>query len=81
MPPVRALATTDQLEAHPVAQEQPPAREARPGFWRFLTHRMTLYLPPRPSERYAPACRPFATPMDRLVQENSALSLLALAII
>jgi hypothetical protein len=81
MPPVRALATNDHLEAHPCEKEQSQAREACPGFWRSLIHGMTLSLTPIPSERHAPACRPFEAPMDRLVQENTCLSLLALAII
>ena len=81
MPPVIALLNNDHLEEHPFEKEQPQAREARPGFWRSLLHGMTIYLTPIPAERHAPACRPFQTPMDRLVQEDASLSLLALAII
>jgi hypothetical protein len=81
MPPVIDTPNDDHLEAHTLASEWPHAREARPGFWRSLIHGMTIYLMPMPYGRHAPSCRPFEPPMDRLVQEYSSLSLLALAIL
>jgi hypothetical protein len=84
MPPVIDTPNDDHIEAHTLERERPQARRARPRFWRSLTHGITTYLTPMPRERHAPACspcRPFETPMDRLVQEYSSLSLLALAII
>jgi len=84
MPPVIDTPNYDHVEAHTLARERPQARGARPGFWRFLVHGITTYLTPTPPARHAPSgstCRPFETPMDRLVQEYPSLSLLALAII
>ena len=85
MPSVRA---TPELITHvemPASlTEQPQAREARPGFWRTLVHRITMHLPHTPRERQTAAYsvpRPFETPMDRLVREHPALSISALAII
>ena len=73
-----------QIETHDLTREQPPARTARPGFWRTLAHGITTYLTPTPYERHAPgsfARRPFESPMDRLVRENPFLAAYALAII
>jgi len=64
--------------------ERPQPRRVRSGFWRTLARQITSYLTPTPREWPMPLCsvrRPFETPMDRLVQESSSLSLLALAII
>ena len=84
MPPVIDTPNDDHIDAHILQSEQPQARGARPGFWRSLAHGITTSLTPTPRERHAPVCRtcrPFEPPMDRLVQESSSLSLLALAII
>jgi hypothetical protein len=84
MPPVIDTSNDDHIAAHTLERERPQARGARPRFWRSLAHGITMYLTPTPRERHAPSrgpCRRFETPMDRLVQEYSALSLLALAII
>ena len=81
MPPVIDTPNDDQVDAHTLESERPQAREAPPGFWRSLAHGITTSLTPTPRERHAPVCRPFEPPMDRLVQESSSLSLLALAII
>ena len=84
MPPVIDTPNDDHIDAHILQSEQPQARGARPGFWRSLAHGITTALIPTPRERHAPVCRtyrPFELPMDRLVQESSSLSLLALAII
>jgi len=84
MPPVIDTTNYDQVEAYTPERERPQARGARHGFWRSLAHRITTSLTPTPRERHAPlcsTCHPFEAPMDRLVQESSSLSLLALAII
>jgi hypothetical protein len=81
MPPVIDTPNYDHVEAHTRASERPQARGARPGGWRSLVHGLTTSLTPAPRARHAPSCRPFETPMDRLVQEYPSLSLLALAII
>jgi hypothetical protein len=84
MPPVLDTCNDDHVEVDTLQKEQPQARGARPGFWRFLAHGITTYLPPTSREWPMPLCsvrRPFETPMDRLVREHSSLSLLALAII
>jgi hypothetical protein len=73
-----------QIETHDLTREQPPARTARPGFWRTLAHGITTHLTPPPRERYAPVYRvprPFETPMDRLAQEYPSVSVYALALI
>jgi hypothetical protein len=65
-------------------EEQPRARDARPGFWRTLAHGITTYLASTPHERPAPVCRvsrPFETPMDRLVREHPSVATYALAMI
>jgi hypothetical protein len=84
MPPMIDSPNYDHVEAPTLDREQPQARGARPGFWRSLAHGITTYLTPTPPARHAPSystCRPFETPMDRLVQEYPSLSILALAII
>jgi hypothetical protein len=81
MPPMITLPNDEHLEAHTLESEQRQAQEARPGFWRSLTNGMTMYLTAMPSERHAPSCRRFETPMDRFAKDYSSLSLLALAII
>src|SRR5713101_4052864 len=84
MPPVIDTPNVDHVDAPTLARERPQARGARPGFWRSLAHGIITYMTPTPRERHAPVCstcRPFEAPMDRLVQESSTLSLLALAII
>jgi len=84
MPPAIDTPNDDHIAAHTLESERPQARRARPGFWRSLAHGITACLSPTPRERHAPVCspyRPFETPMDRLVQEDASLSLLALAII
>jgi len=84
MPPVIDTTNDDQVEAYTFERERPQARGARPGFWRSLAQGITTYLTPTPRERHTPSCstyHPFEAPMDRLVQESSSLSLLALAII
>jgi hypothetical protein len=84
MPPVIDTPNDDHVEAHTFESEQPQAWGARPGFWRALAHGITRYLTPTPRERHASlcsTCHPFEAPMDRIVQEDSSLSLLALAII
>jgi hypothetical protein len=84
MPPVIDTLNDDHVDAHTLARARPQARGARPGFWRSLTHGITLSLTPTPCEWPESVCsvrRPFETPMDRLVQEHPSLSLLALAIL
>ena len=84
MPPVIDTPNDDHVDAYTLESKRPQARGARPGCWRSLVHRLTTSLTPAPHARHAPACRPcrpFETPMDRLVQESPSLSLLALAII
>jgi hypothetical protein len=84
MPPVIDTPNDDHIAAHTLERERLQARGARPRFWRSLAHGITTYLTPTPRKRHAPACSTchrFETPMDRLVREYSALSLLALAII
>jgi hypothetical protein len=84
MPPVIDTPNDNHVDAHTLESERPQPRRVRPGFWRSLAHGITASLTPTPRERHAPVCstcRPFEPPMDRLVQESSSLSLLALAII
>jgi hypothetical protein len=84
MPPMIDTPDDDHVDAPTLERERPQARGARPGFWRSLAHGITTYLTPTPREWPMPSGsvrRPFETPMDRLVQESSSLSLLALAII
>ena len=84
MPPVRATRNDDRVEAQTRESEQPQAQGFRPGFWRSLAHALITHLTPMPRERHAPlrsTSRPFEPPMDRLVREASALSVLALAMI
>jgi hypothetical protein len=74
----------DSAEIHDLHREQPPARKARPGFWRTRAHKITRHLTLPPRERYAPVYRvprPFESSMDRLVREYPPLSILAMAII
>ncbi|HSX77399.1 MAG TPA: hypothetical protein VLQ80_02330 [Candidatus Saccharimonadia bacterium] len=80
----RFISVEDYVATHTLERAQPPAWGARPGFWRSLAHGITPSLTPTPRERHGRhegACRPFETPMDRLVREHSSLSLLALALI
>jgi len=84
MPPVRDPRNDAPVDAHTRAHQQPQARGARLGFWRSLAHALTAHLTPPPRARHAPlrrTFRPFELPMDRLVQEDVSLSVLALAII
>ena len=84
MLPVIDTRNDDHVEAHTLESERPQARGARPGFWCSLAHGIATYLTPTPYARHAPSsspCRPFEAPMDRLVQEYTSLSLLALAIL
>ena len=84
MSPVIDTLNDDHVEAHTLERARPQARGARPGCWRSLVHGVATYLTPTPHARHAPSssmCRPFETPMDRLVRESASLSLLALAII
>jgi len=84
MPPVIDTRNDDRVEAHTLESAQSQARGFRPGCWRSLAHAITAHLTPMPRERHAPlrsTSRPSEAPMDRLVQENASLSLLALAII
>ena len=84
MPPVIDTPNDDHVDADTLESKRPQARGARPGFWRSLAHGIITSLTPTPRERHTPVCstcRPFEAPMDRLVQESSSLSLLALAII
>ena len=84
MPPVIDTPNDGHIDAHTLKSECPQARGARPRFWRSLARAITTHLTPTPRERHAPfssTSRPFQPPMDRLVQEDSSLSVLALAII
>ena len=84
MPPVIDTPNDDHVEAPILSSARPQTRGARPGCWRSLAHRIATYLTPTPHARHVPSsstCRPFETPMDRLVREYTSLSLLALAII
>ena len=84
MPPVRDTRNDDHVEAHTRENQRPQARRARPGFWRSLARGITTHLTPTPREWHAPlrsTPRPFELPMDRLIQEDPSLSVLALAII
>lgn len=74
----------EYVETPAIHAERPPARGARPGFWRMLARGITRHLPHTPHERQAPSCsvrRPFETPMDRLAREYPSLSIYALSII
>ena len=74
----------EYVETHDLTIEMPQTRRARSGFWRSLARGIATYLTSTPREWHAPSCsahRPFEAPMDRLAQESSSLSLLALAII
>jgi hypothetical protein len=84
MPPVIDPPNDDPVDAHTLESERLQAPGARPRFWRSLAHGITAYLTPTPHTWHAPSsrpCHPFEAPMDRLVQEYTSLSLLALAII
>jgi len=84
MPPVRAPRNDAHVDAHTRAYQQPQAQGARLGFWRSLAHALITHLTPPPRARHAPVrrtSRPFELPMDRLVQEDVSLSVLALAIL
>ena len=84
MPPVIDTRNNAHVDAHTRAHQQPQARGSSLGFWRSLAHALTTYLTPIPRARHAPlrrTSRPFELPMDRLVQEDVSLSVLALAII
>ena len=84
MPPVIDTLNDDHVDAPTLACERPQARGARRGFWHSLAHGITTALLPRPRAWSRPVChvrRPFEAPMDRLIQESSSLSLLALAIL
>ena len=73
----------EHVETDNLPIERPPARSARPGFWRTLVHGVTTYLTHTLRGRHVPpscAPRPFETPMDRLVREYPSLSAHALAI-
>ncbi len=78
------LIEIEQIDLHDLTIEQPPARQARPGFWGMLAHRLTTYLIPTLRKWHAPMdsipC-PFETPMDRFVREYPSVALYALAII
>ena len=74
----------EHVELHDLHLEKPRTRQARPGFWRTLVHRLAQPLTHTPHARQTPSCsahRPFETPMDRVTREYPGLSLLALAII
>ena len=78
------LEQIDNVEPYALTIEQPRIRPARPGFWRILGHRITMFLTPRSHARYTPVChvsRPFEAPMDRFIRENPSLSIYALSII
>ena len=84
MSPVIDTLNDDHVEAHTLERARPQARGASQGCWRSLVHGVGTYLTPTAHARHAPSssmCRPFETPMDRLVRESASLSLLALAII
>jgi hypothetical protein len=73
----------EHIETDNLPIERPPARGARPGFWRALAHGVTASLTRTLRARHAPAyraTRPFETPTDRLVREYPSLSAYALAI-
>ena len=73
------------IETYDLTIEQCPARNARPGFWRTLAHRITARLTPTPRAERAPAycndLRRFETPMDRFVREHPFVALYAIAIV
>ena len=78
------LEQVDDVEPYALTGEQLRTRLARPGFWRMLVHRITMFLTPRSHARHTPAChvhRPFEAPMDRLIRENPSLSMYALTLI
>jgi hypothetical protein len=78
------LAQIDEVEPCALTIEQPRTRLARPGFWRMLAHRITMFLTPRSHARHTPAChvhRPFEAPIDRLIRENPSLSVYTLSIV
>ena len=84
MPPVRDTRNDDHVEAHTSEHQQAQTRRSRPGFWRSLARGITTHLTLTPRERHAPLrsmSRPFELPMDRLIQEDASLSVLALSII
>jgi hypothetical protein len=62
----------EYVEIHNLHIEKPRTRQARPGFWRTLVHRMAQHLTRTPHASQAPSCsvhRPFETPMDRVTRE------------
>jgi hypothetical protein len=78
------LIEIEQIDIHDLTIEQPPARQARPGFWGMLAHRLTTYLTHALRKRHAPMDsipRPFEMPLDRFVREYPSVALYALAII
>jgi len=78
------LIEIEQIETPDLPIERPQPRQARPGFWRMLAHKITQNLTPMLREQHAPvyrAPRPFETPMDRFVREYPSIALYALAII
>ena len=84
MPPVRDTRNDDHVEAHTRENQQALTWRSRPGFWRSLARGITTHLTLTPRERHAPLrsmSRPFELPMDRLIQEDASLSVLALSII
>jgi hypothetical protein len=61
--------------------ERPQPRQARPGFWRSLAHKITTHLRPTQRKPHAPSCsvrRPFETPTDLLARQYPTLYLRAL---
>jgi hypothetical protein len=84
MPLVRDTRNDDHVEAHTRENQQAQARRSRPGFWRSLARGIITHLTPTPRERHAPLrsmSRPVELPMDRLIQDDPSLSVLALSII
>jgi hypothetical protein len=74
----------EHVETYDLTIEMPQTHRARRGFWRSLAHGITRYLTSTARAWRAPSCstcRPFETPMDRLVREHPSLAVYALAIV
>jgi hypothetical protein len=63
---------THELTTHGLTIERPQPRQARPGFWRTLAHKITRSLTPRRCEWHMPsysARPPFETSADLLARQ------------
>ena len=79
----------EDIETHDftrgVTIEQCPAHNARPGFWRMMTHGIIKRVPRTPRAQHAPAyyseIHRFEAPMDRFLREHPSLAPYAFSIL